>query len=177
MARKCPEVDRDCDFGPGFDPARDARGFRDALGQFATGVTVVTCAGPEGPLGIAANSFSSVSLEPPLVLWSPARASRRFAAFEAATAYAIHVLRADQAAFCSAISRDGGDFTGADWALDDLGVPVITNVLARFDCLREAVYPGGDHAIILGRVRRAARGAGAPLVFAQGAYGGFAALP
>jgi flavin reductase (DIM6/NTAB) family NADH-FMN oxidoreductase RutF len=76
----------------------DERRLRDALGQFATGVTVVTTMTPAGPLGITANSFASVSLVPPLVLWSPARKSARFPAFEAASHFAIHVLSCDQRA-------------------------------------------------------------------------------
>lgn len=146
------------------------KAFRSALGQFATGVTVVTTNTEAGPLGITANSFASVSLDPPLVLWSPARASRRFAAFEAAEHYAIHILSADQEPLCARFSRDGYDFDGLAWAADANGVPQIAGALARFDCTREAAYDGGDHLIIVGRVTSVARTEGAPLIFAQGKF-------
>ncbi len=157
-------------FTPGPDTTRE---FRNALGKFATGVTVVTCESDEGPVGITANSFASVSLEPPLVLWSPARASRRFSAFEAAEHYAIHVLGADQRDVCASFARHGDDFDGADWGRGENGVPVLNGCLARFECQRAAVHDGGDHIIIIGRVLRAAAGDGDPLLFSAGSYGRF----
>jgi flavin reductase (DIM6/NTAB) family NADH-FMN oxidoreductase RutF len=150
-----------------------ARAFRDALGRFATGVTVVTCTTPEGPLGITANSFASLSLDPPLVLWSPAKASRRFAPFVAAGHYAIHVLSDVQGPVGAGFVRDGAAFSDLDWTMNAEGVPVITGCLARFECARAAVHDGGDHAIVVGRVLRAAMGEGAPLVFGGGQYGRF----
>lgn len=151
---------------PGFIPTPDsARAFRDALGAFATGVTVVTTDGPEGPLGITANSFASLSLDPPLVLWSPARSSRRFAAFAGAERFAIHVLAAGQTALAQHFTRTG------ELPADGLGP-----VLARFDCARHAVHEGGDHAIVVGRVLRVWHAPGAPLVFHAGRFGGFAPL-
>jgi len=153
-----------------------ARAFRDALGQFTTGVTIVTCEGETGPVGITANSFASVSLDPPLVLWSPARASRRFPAFEAANNYAIHVLAACQSHVCGAFARDGAAFDAVDWSRNDRGVPLIDGCLARFECTRQAVHDGGDHLIIVGRVDRAAIGPGEPLLFSKGAYGRFTDL-
>ncbi|MEP0565440.1 MAG: flavin reductase family protein, partial [Paracoccaceae bacterium] len=87
--------------------ADDPKAFRNALGSFATGVTIVTCNSTHGPLGITANSFASVSLDPPLVLWSPARASKRFAAFETAEHFAIHVLSEDQKDFCNVFAAEG----------------------------------------------------------------------
>ena len=149
-----------------------ARALREALGRFATGVTVVTIAGPDGPLGFTANSFASVSLDPPLVLWSPARASRRFAAFAAARHYSIHVLAVEQAAICRQFARGGAGFEQTPPATPE-GVPVIAGALARFDCSRHAAHDGGDHLIIIGRVIRFVQRSGAPLVFSQGAYGGF----
>ena len=158
------------DFVPGADTSRE---FRDALGRFATGVTVVTCQCDLGPMGITANSFSSLSLDPPLVLWSPARASRRFSAYEAADRFAIHVLADDQAEVCRAFARDGTNFEGLNWAEGDEGVPLIAGALARFECARHAIHDGGDHAIIVGRVLRVSVSDGAPLVFAKGSYGRF----
>ncbi|WP_226780936.1 flavin reductase family protein [Oceaniglobus trochenteri] len=160
-------------FVPGPDTSR---AFRDALGQFATGVTVVTTATPDGPLGITANSFASVSLDPPLVLWSPARAARRFPVYEAAQHFAIHVMGAEQAGLCNAFVRDGAAFGDLDWAPGPSGAPLIEGCLARFECERYAVHDGGDHAIIVGRVLNAQSRPGAPLVFSAGQYGGHSPL-
>jgi len=150
----------------------DPRALRDAFGRFATGVTVVTATGPEGPVGFTANSFSSVSLHPPLVLWSPARAARRFGIFAKAQHYAIHVLGADHAHLIQRFSRQGDGFDGLDHGLTDEGLPVLP-ALARFDCAAHAAHDGGDHAILVGRVLRVTTREGAPLVFSQGRYGGF----
>lgn len=155
--------------------AADPRPLRDALGRFATGVTVVTIAGPDGPMGFTANSFSSVSLDPPLVLWSPAKASSRFAHFAAARHYAIHVLHAGQTGLIQRFARGGAGFDGLTVQRNDEGVPLIGDALARFDCERHATHEGGDHLIIVGRVLRAAVADGVPLVFSQGRYGSFIA--
>ena len=156
-------------FVPGPDSQSD---FRDALGAFATGVTVVTCRSSHGPLGITANSFSSVSLKPPLVLWCPARSSSRFDAFIRAQHFAIHVLRRDQHALCRRFASEGLAFEGLDWREDEAGVPEIDGCLARFECTREAVHDAGDHAIVVGLVSAVTRNRGEPLVFAGGRYGG-----
>lgn len=158
-----------------FEPGpENARAFRQCLGRFATGVTVVTTTGPGGPLGITANSFASVSLDPPLVLWSPAKRSARFAAFCGAQHYAIHVLAADQEPLARRFARAGHGFEGLDWKTGPEGVPLLEGVVARFLCRQAAVHEGGDHAIIVGRVAQAAQREGAPLVFLGGQYGGFA---
>ncbi|SMX23858.1 flavin reductase family protein [Boseongicola aestuarii] len=151
----------------------NARAFRDALGTFATGVTIVTCKTETGPIAIAANSFSSLSLDPALVLWSPAKSSRRFPAFEAARHYAIHVLNAEQVALCQTFARDGTAFDGLDYSENAHGVPLINGCLARFECTQHAIHDGGDHVIIVGEVNRAEMTDGAPLVFSKGSYGRF----
>ncbi|WP_333829027.1 flavin reductase family protein [Pararhodobacter sp.] len=153
----------------------DTRRLRDALGAFATGVCVVTTQDGTGPLGITANSFSSLSLDPPLVLWSPARASRRFAAFAAAQHFAIHVLAEDQFALGRHFALHGQDFALPGVTFSPENVPLLPGCLACFECRQEAVHEGGDHALIIGRVLRAASRAGAPLVFSGGRYGGFLA--
>lgn len=150
------------------------RAFRDALGRFATGVTLVTTQGPQGPVGFVANSFASVSLDPPLVLWSPARASTRFPLFRDAAHYAIHILGVDQFALIARFGRQGAGFDGLAHEISPEGVPCLPEALARFECDRVAAHDGGDHLIIVGHVRRFALRDGAPLVFSQGAYGGFA---
>ncbi len=148
---------------------------RDALGRFATGITVVTTQGDAGPAGITANSFASVSLDPPLVLWSPARSSARFPIFSAATAFSIHVLGQDQSDLAARFSRGGVGFDGLVTTHTPEGIPVVPQVLARFDCQLHATHDGGDHLIIVGRVVRFALRDGAPLVFSQGSYGNFIA--
>ncbi len=159
----------------GFAPESDLRAFRHALGRFATGVTVITAVGPDGPMGFTANSFAALSLDPPLVLWSPARASSRFAVFSTAQAFAIHVLAEDQAGIGARFVRGGAGFDGLDQVANADGVPVLTDALARFDCTLHATHDGGDHLIVVGRVGRVIYRDGAPLVFSQGSYGGFLA--
>lgn len=151
----------------------ELRGLRDALGRYATGVTVVTAPTPGGPIGITANSFASVSLDPPLVLWSPARASRRFRFFCEAEHFAIHILGDDQQDLCDRFARTGHEFDGADWLMGAHGVPLLSGCLARFECRHAACHDGGDHAIIVGEVRRASWRDGEPLIFSQGCYGRF----
>ena len=108
-----------------FAPQDDPRAYRMALGSFATGVTVVTAASAEGPVGITANSFASVSLDPPLVLWSPAKDSNRYEYFGPAEHFAIHVLDAHQQRICDAFTRDKAAFSGLDWHEGAHGVPLI----------------------------------------------------
>ena len=160
-----------------FVPEEDTRAFRDALGRFATGVTVVTVLGDDGPMGMTANSFASVSLDPPLVLWSPARSSSRFERFAGAVNYAIHVLDADQIDLSARFSRGGAGFDGLAYRSTPEGVPLLAGALARFDCRVHAVHEGGDHAIVVGRVLRASARAGDPLLFALGRFGRFGPLP
>ena len=152
----------------------DSRAFRDALGRYATGVTVVTVGTGIGPLGITANSFAGVSLDPPLVLWSLAKASLRYTHFRDADRFAVHVLGENQRDLCVRFSRSGHDFDGADWRADESGLPLLGGCLARFVCRRSAVHDGGDHGIIVGEVACAKWRDGAPLIFSQGAYGRFA---
>ncbi|MEL6168698.1 MAG: flavin reductase family protein [Pseudomonadota bacterium] len=153
--------------------AENDRAYRNALGQFATGVTVITTPTPDGPIGMTANSFASVSLDPPLVLWSPAKSSRRFPFFEAATHFSIHVLDAEQQDICLQIAMDGRDFDDIRLGQSETGVPVIQGCLARFDCTTYAQHEGGDHLIIVGRVDAVETRPGTPLLFAGGAYGRF----
>ncbi|MEO0989730.1 MAG: flavin reductase family protein [Pseudomonadota bacterium] len=159
------------DFAPG--SADTARAFRDALGRFATGVTIVTCESDNGPLGITANSFASVSLDPPLVLWSPAKASRRFPPFRDAPRFAIHILGSEQRGVCGHFAQQGHDFDGLDWSQSAEGVPLLDGCLARFECKTHAQHDGGDHLIIVGEVERARFRDGEPLLFAHGGYGRF----
>ena len=158
------------DFIPGPDTQA---AYRAALGTFGTGVTVVTTRTDRGPLAMTANSFTSVSLSPPLVLWCPARASLRHDAFVAAAAFVIHVMAEDQQPLADRFSRDGEDFDGLDWRSGPSGLPVLP-CLARFECSRREVHDGGDHSIVLGEVRRAWHREGPGLLFKHGRYGAFA---
>lgn len=151
--------------------AAHQREFRDALGQFATGVTVITTRTKSGPLGITANSFAALSLDPALVMWAPGKFSRRFDAFAEAEHFAIHVMAGDQLPLAQHFAANGGDFDLPGVQEDAGGVPLLPECLARFECLRHAVYPGGDHAIVVGRVTRVSTRAGAGLSFFAGRYG------
>lgn len=161
-----------------FTPHPDAtQDLRRAFGRFGTGVTVVTTRTPKGPLGITANSFSSVSLDPPLVLWSPACTSRRHDAFAAAPAFCVHVLGAGQLPLAQHFAGQGHDFTGFNWIDGPNGLPTLEGCLATFHCNTYAVHPAGDHSLILGHVRHAAVAEGeAPgLLFDRGRFGQFTA--
>ncbi len=153
----------------------EAKALRAAFGRFATGVTIVTTTGPDGPVGFVANSFASVSLDPALVLWSPARASSRFTVFSQAPHFAIHVLEAGQAAWIARFVRGGSGFAGLDHSVTAEGMPALSGALARFDCARHAGHDGGDHQIIVGRVLRVTVRDGEPLVFSKGRTGRFLA--
>jgi flavin reductase (DIM6/NTAB) family NADH-FMN oxidoreductase RutF len=148
---------------------------RDALGRFVTGVTVVTTMTGRGPLGITANSFSSVSLHPPLVLWSPARKSRRFPAFEAASHFAVHVLADGQRALAERFSGPGEGFAGIDYERGLGDVPLLAGCVARFECRHAAGYDGGDHLIVVGEVLRLKQDDLPPLLYYRGRYGGLIA--
>nr|WP_105403085.1 MULTISPECIES: flavin reductase family protein [Neorhizobium] len=154
--------------------ASTARHYRNALGAFTTGVTVVTATTPDGPIGMTVNSFTSVSLDPPLVLWSPAKSSSRHAAFTAAGHFAIHVLSADQDLLSARFTRGGLGFEELFWNQNHEGVPVIPGTLARFECELSSMHDAGDHTLILGRVLRAAHREGDPLCFSRGTFGRFA---
>jgi len=153
-----------------FDPAQDARAFRDALGAYATGVTVVTVPSADGPIGITANSFASVSLDPPLVLWSPAKSSKRFNYFTGVKHFAIHILDAHQQQLCDGFTRNKSAFDGFDVSTNEHDVPLIEGCLARFECSLHAEHDAGDHTIIIGQVTRAQSRDGLPLLFQSGRF-------
>ena len=148
------------------------RELRDALGRFATGVTVVTTMTERGPLGITANSFSSVSLNPPLVLWAPARKSRRFPAFEAASHFAVHVLSAAQRALAEQFAGPGEGFGHLAFEPGLGDAPLLGGCTARFECRHAAGHDGGDHLIVVGEVLRLTQADLPPLLFHRGRYEG-----
>lgn len=132
------------------------RALRDALGQFATGITIVTTLGPKAePVGLTASSFNSVSLTPPLVLWSLGLKASTSAAFLAQPHFAIHVLSQQQLALAQQFAQRGVDrFAGLPWQPNAEGIPVFDGCLARFECQREQVHLAGDHHVFIGRVLR-----------------------
>ncbi|HRK39410.1 MAG TPA: flavin reductase family protein [Burkholderiaceae bacterium] len=131
------------------------RDLRTALGQFATGVTVVTALGPSGePVGLTVSSFNSVSLAPPLVLWSLGCQSRALDAFRACSHYAINVLAANQLPWALQFAaRDVDRFASVRWTPGLDGVPLLEGTLATFECINRSQYPAGDHIIFVGEVR------------------------
>jgi flavin reductase (DIM6/NTAB) family NADH-FMN oxidoreductase RutF len=154
--------------------------FRQALGCFATGVTLVTTIDREGqPIAVTVNSFSSVSLEPPLVLFSLARTATRFADFEAAGRFAINVLTAEQRQLSDRFARSGQDLLdGVPHRLGAHGCPLIEGALATFECRTEARHDGGDHDIFVGAVDAITNAeADEPLLYYCGRYRAVAATP
>jgi flavin reductase (DIM6/NTAB) family NADH-FMN oxidoreductase RutF len=153
--------------------ALDGREFRDALGWFATGVTVITTRSPEGDLvGFTANSFSSVSLDPPLVLFSLNRQAGCLSIFEGCAHFAVNILAEHQAALSSRFATASHDkWQGVAIETWEGGCPILADALANFECAVHAVHDGGDHRIFVGRVlRMRSSGTGKPLLFSRGAY-------
>ena len=150
----------------------DPRTLRDALGDFATGITVVTARAADGqPVGVTINSFASVSLEPPLVLWSLGLHSPALAVFESCSHYAINVLAADQEEFSQRFSQSQSDrFAGVAWNVGAGGTPILPGCCAWFECRNELRYPGGDHLILVGHVEGFQRIEKPPLIFHRGRY-------
>lgn len=155
--------------------AFDERQFRDALAAFPTGVAVITGISAEGErVGITVNSFNSVSLSPPLVLFSVARSARSFAAWRQMSHYAVNILSQDQEAISNRFARRLDDKWDGLLVLDGVyGMPLLPNALAAFECAAHAHYEGGDHAIFVGRVEAlhtTAHKQAQPLIFFGGRY-------
>jgi flavin reductase (DIM6/NTAB) family NADH-FMN oxidoreductase RutF len=163
---------------PSADTPFSSDELRAALGQFATGVTIITAAPPQGPMvGLTANSFNSVSLTPPLVLWSISAHSSSLEGFLQSGHYAINVLAADQRHLAERFARKGVDrFEGVNWRPGLSGAPVIEGAVAVFECSHRQQYREGDHLILVGQVAHCQRRVGAaPLVFHGGRF--FSDLP
>ena len=150
----------------------DARKFRDIVGTFTTGVTIVTTMDNETPYGITANSFTSVSLSPPLVMFCLGKSSTNFEAFMASDCFAVNILSAQQDALSTRFATfDGDRFDGLNWTRLDTGAPILENVIAAIDCRLEAKHDAGDHVIMLGLVVRAeVKNNEPPLVYFKGGY-------
>ena len=152
---------------------KQSKAFRSALGRFATGVTVITTRDAQGKLyGLTANSFNSVSLDPPMVVWSLSRNAPSLPAFTRATHYAINVLGADQVDLSQRFATPQDDkFAGIAWRPGRSGVPVLDGCLAHFECRNSRCHDGGDHLLFLGGVEAYAEREGEPLLFVGGRYG------
>lgn len=151
----------------------DARDFRRALGQFPTGVGIVTTLDAQGaPVGMTISSFNSVSVTPPLVLWSIDRSALSADLFRTTDHFAVNILAADQTALSNRFASRGEDkFQDVPWTAGQGGSPVLPDVAALFECRNWAQYDGGDHWIIVGEVLRYSYDAAKPpLVFGQGGY-------
>jgi flavin reductase (DIM6/NTAB) family NADH-FMN oxidoreductase RutF len=157
----------------------DIKAYREALGRFATGVAVVTAAGADSHIGITVNSFTSVSLDPPLVLWCMDRRSSRHDHFAAAPAFTISILGTEHKAVSSRLARPGEhSLDGLDLLPTEVGPPALADSLAVFECSREQTLAAGDHTILIGRVQRFSRpGQSAPLVYFSGRYSALAQRP
>jgi flavin reductase (DIM6/NTAB) family NADH-FMN oxidoreductase RutF/DNA-binding IclR family transcriptional regulator len=164
-----------------FDPAPpiDAQHFRRVLGHFPTGVAGITSAGPDGrPLGMAVGSFTSVSLDPPLVAFLPDKKSTTFPRIRQAGFFCVNVLAAGQETVCRAFAARSGDkFSGIAWTPAGTGAPRLDDAVAWINCTIDAIHDAGDHEIVVGRVRALdIAESGLPLLFFQGGYGRFAPL-
>jgi flavin reductase (DIM6/NTAB) family NADH-FMN oxidoreductase RutF len=147
--------------------------FRTALGMFATGVTIVTARAPNGALvGLTANSFNSVSLDPPLVLWSLSQAASSMAAFRTGSHYAINILAADQQALAQRFATRHADrFADVAFVEGQSGAPLLTGTVASFECFNRSRYVEGDHVIFVGEVERCSHQAGSsPLLYHGGKF-------
>jgi len=156
-------------------PAFDARDFRNALGCFGTGVTVITAANVKGErVGLTANSFSSVSLDPPMVLWSLSMFAPSLRVFQEASHYAVNVLARGHEALAMKFAKPADDkFVGVEFREGLGGAPVLHDVVATFECRNAFRYYGGDHVIFLGAVESYAHTVEEPLMFCRGKFGVF----
>lgn len=157
-------------------PEIDARTFRHVLGQFCTGITVITTMHDDRPVGFACQSFAALSLEPPLVLFCPTKVSRSWQAIEATGRFCVNILHEHQRDVSARFgSKEHDKFAGIDWGPSPLGSPIIANSLAHIDCTVHDVLDGGDHYVVFGLVSSLSEVPKAkprPLLFYRGEYTG-----
>jgi flavin reductase (DIM6/NTAB) family NADH-FMN oxidoreductase RutF/DNA-binding MarR family transcriptional regulator len=154
------------------DPRDDSRAYRRALGHFATGVTIITTSADGQLGGMTANSFSSVSLDPPLIQWALGKRSQSLSLFRQAERFAVNVLASDQVELASHFARSGGDkFAGVEWQPGSGGAPLFPGVAATFECRTHSTVDAGDHFIVLGEVERFTRNDRPLLLFSHGRFG------
>lgn len=161
---------------PEIHPVDETR-FKGALGRWASGVTVITAATENGPVGMAASSFSSVSKDPPLVLFCPAKSSSTWQQMDGVERFGVNILAHDQAEVCSVFARSGIDrFAAVEWAPTESGTPALAGVSVYIECSVENVHDAGDHNIVVGRIEHIGIHDDArPLVYHSGQYGRFEA--
>ncbi|MFD4368965.1 3-hydroxy-9,10-secoandrosta-1,3,5(10)-triene-9,17-dione monooxygenase reductase subunit [Rhodococcus sp. NPDC058521] len=154
--------------------AIDGKQFRAVLGQFCTGVTIITTVDDGEPVGFACQSFAALSLDPPLVLFCPTKQSRSWAAIERSGTFCVNVLAEEQQSTCARFgSREPDKFAGIDWTPSPLGSPIFDGSLAHIDCTVESVHDGGDHWVVFGRVSSLGEiKEERPLLFYRGQYTG-----
>ena len=159
-------------------PAIDATELRRCLGTFVTGVTVMTALDAHGqPDGVTANSFSSLSLDPPLIIWSLRLQSRSFTTFKNASRFAVNILAQDQVAISNRFAASGvKNFSEVPHTLGIGGVPLIEGCISYLECHLEATYPGGDHELFVARVERIQMNDKQPLAYGAGGYLGVEVL-
>jgi flavin reductase (DIM6/NTAB) family NADH-FMN oxidoreductase RutF len=151
------------------DPA--LRALRNALGEYPTGVAIATTRTPAGPVGVTVNSFGSLSLDPPLVLWSLRESSSTIAAFTAASHFAVNVLAADQVDLSRRFARpSSAKFDAGEWTDGQGGAPLLAGCVAVFECRRRSHHVAGDHVLFIGEVERIGGAASTPLVYHAGHY-------
>jgi 3-hydroxy-9,10-secoandrosta-1,3,5(10)-triene-9,17-dione monooxygenase reductase component len=152
----------------------DAARFREVLGHFASGVTVVTALSEE-PVGFTCQAFAALSLEPPMVLLAPAKTSTSWPKIASAGAFAVNILASDQADMARSFAVSGGDkFTGIGWNPGSAtGAPLLDGVIAWAECQLEEIFDAGDHELVTGKVVALGVGEGRPLLFYRGSFGSF----
>ncbi len=156
----------------GLDQAR----FREVLGHFATGITIVTAIDAGEPVGFSCQSFAALSLDPPMVILAPAKSSTSWPRIARAGAFCVNILEEHQEAECRAFALSGGDkFSGVDWTPGVTGAPLIDGSLAIVECRLGAIYEGGDHELVTGHVVTLGVGEGSPLLFYRSGFGRFVA--
>jgi len=163
---------------PSADPAttaeeiEEARAFRDVLGRFGSGVTIVTASSTNGPVGMTCQSFSSVSLRPPLVMFVPAKTSRAWPVIRGVGHFTVNLLATGQDGLSNQFARSGGDkYADVSWTPSSLGDPRLDGSLAWIDCTVHAVHEAGDHYLVVGRVEALVTGSAEdPLLFYRSAY-------
>lgn len=149
--------------------------FREVLGHFASGVTVVTAMEDAGPVGFTCQAFTSLSLEPPMVALAPGKSSTSWPRIAEAGVFCVNILADDQEALCRDFAVSGGDkFAGVRWAPGANGAPVIDGVLAWVECALLLAHDAGDHELVFGRVLDLGVNEGVPLIYYRGGFGRFA---
>jgi 3-hydroxy-9,10-secoandrosta-1,3,5(10)-triene-9,17-dione monooxygenase reductase component len=156
----------------GLDQAR----FREVLGHFATGITIVTASEDGVPVGFSCQSFAALSLDPPMVILAPAKSSTSWPRIAEAGAFAVNILAEHQEAICLNFAVSGRDkFDGVAWTAGTTGAPLIKGSLATIECTLGAIYEGGDHELVTGHVVAMEVGSGSPLIFYRSGFGRFVA--